>query len=1197
MATDTRAGKGPAPAKYDAFVAAQLGRAEGRIRTLDLAAALLGFVAATLVFAVLMAAIDSRWNLSAGARQTALWLYLIGAAGYLFFLVLLPLRRRINPYYAARKVEATVPGAKNSVINWVDLHDQKLPPAIHSAVGQRAARDLGRADIDRAISGRRAGWAGGVAGAAVVGFLTAFFLLGPGPFFSILGRTFAPFREGGIPTRTQLSMVQPPGGDATVTVDRPVTLVVHVDGRLPDPQGPEAVRLLYRYEEDDSQERLLQRAEGSERDWEITLPAADVRNGFWYRVTAGDGSTPLHRITVRAAPALTEFLATYHFRPYVARIDELSHERDLKALRGTEVLLRVRTNRAVKDARFEWEGKDGPQSIPAQTDPADPQSFQVRRVIDEDGRYRLAFTSAEGETYTDPAPHTVTAVPDLPPRVELTKPGQDVSLPANGLLHLEGKATDDVGVQGIVLRAQVPGGARLQPRPYRSQERLRLADGGYPLSIEYKDSLDLGAVKGEDGKAVVLKAGMEVEYWLEASDACDYDRPHVGQSQRFKVKITEPDKDAARRQQDRRKAEEEQKKHEQQQDRQLKQENKQREEERKQQEARNKEEQQKDNEARQGQGGEPKGQKPRDDPNAKKPEDGAAQKGDEGKQDDPLLNKDNQEKADRLQSAIDKQKQQQGQDKGGEKGEDKPDKPQGPGESKPDNQGEGKKGGEQGNAGQKSEGEGKDAGKQGAAGAGEDKKQGQQGGNSKAGETKSGGQSDPMKGGMGEPKPDEGKGQAGQEAKGEEKGKGKQGGGEPRRAEGKPAGSPEQSQTAGQDKPAGQPAPDGAQTKAEPKDTGAEGGKPENRQALGEKKENAGQGGKCEKCEGKGAGNGSRDGQGTAKAGGGPGENGKNGEGKPNAGGGQDATQADVKPGSGGGGGRRAEDATPQDVERLAKDLQSADGQTAEDAARKLEQIKEQAKNPQARDAANEALDEMKKNQGTGDAGEPKEPPKPMGDPTQPGAKGGNAGSEAKGGKAGGEPGAGDAKSGGGGNMTGDKANGKGRGEKREGDPKNPDAPGSAKGPRGRPPGNDPGNGQEGARTDTERPVGGKGGLEGKASRPEAHRPGALQLDDFKKRIDRKVLDDARMTEEEYRKFLRDYEEALRRRKEAPRAEALPPAQQPGGPLPSFAGGGGKSGDGRPGDVGSDTRALPPAPYRDAYNKFTRELSRPADKK
>jgi collagen type III alpha len=1215
MATDTRTGKGPTPAKYDAFVASQLAKAERRIRTLDLAAALLGFLAVTLVFAVLMAAIDSKWALSAPVRQTILWLYLGGAAVYFYATVLLPLRRRINPYYAARKVEATLAGAKNSVINWVDLHDQKLAPAIRSAVGQRAARDLGRADIDRAISGRRAGWAGGLAGTAVLAFLIAFFVLGRGPFFSLLGRTFAPFGTGGpLPTRTQLQMVQPEGGNGVVTVDRPVTLVVHVGGRLPDPKGPEAVRLLYRYEESEPyQERLLQPE--SEREWGTTLSALDVRNGFLYRVTGGDAATPEYRISVRAPASLTEFLATYHFRPYVARLDEVSHERDLKALRGTEVLLWARTNRPVKDARLEWEGKDGLQRREAQVVPGDPQSFQVRMVLEEDGHYRLAFTATDGETSIDPARHSVTAIEDKAPEVVLTQPGQDISLPANGLLRLQGKADDDIGVKSIVLRSQTDGGTKMQARPYRSPEQMRLADGGYPVHVDYSDALDFSALKGEDGKPVALKAGMEVEYWLEAADACDYDRPHVGESKHYKVKIVEPDKDAARQQQERKKAAEEQKKHEQKQERQRQDEEKKRAEDRKEQEQKNEQERKEHQKSEKNQGTDGTQQQPGDKPKESQPNEGGGD-GAGGKQDKPQdLPPDLQKQKEDLERAIQKEQGNRQQGNDGKEGEAKPDKQQGPGEAKPDNsqgsekkgseQGNaGEKGGGQGNAGQKAEGENKDAGRQGAQGAGEEKKQGQQGAGQQAAEAKDAGQQGPMNGSKGESKPEGGKGQAGQEAKGEGKGNEQKGNsqqagsGRQQRAEGKPSGSPQQSRDAGQGKPEGKPGMEGAQAKAEPKDAGAEWGKPENRQALGEKKENGGQGQQCTKCEGKNAGKGSPD-QGAAKAGR-QGDNISGAESKPNPQGGQKAAQGDAKPGSGrnGGGDGRAENASAEDVARLVKDLRSTDGQTREEAARKLDQIKDQARDAQARDDAREALEEMKK-QGTPGA-EPRPGKDPMGDPNLPDPKGTDPGSEPRGASGGrkppvgGEPGAGNARTGANGTPQEDKKDGNGKEEKKEGDPNTPRKPGDPKGGE-RPAGNEPGNGRPGARTGTDRPQGADGDQAGQPSRPGAHRPGILQLEDIRKRVNKDILKDAHMTEEDYQKFLKAYEEALRRRKDTSRADK-PPDTRPGAPLPSF-GGQAVKGSGSKDDLGADAKALPPPSYRDAYREFTKQLSRPQDKK
>src|SRR5207248_398018 len=114
-----------------------------------------------------------------------------------------------------------------------------------------------------------------------------------------------------------------------------------------------------------------------------------------------------------------------------------------------------------------------------------------------------------------------TARPDNPPTVEITKPNMDVALAANDLLQVEGGARDDVGVKELTLRMQV-GAIKLQPKPYRSEKEIRLGDGGYPHVLDYMDSVDLAQVKDADGKLFLLQPKMELEYWLEAKDSCDY---------------------------------------------------------------------------------------------------------------------------------------------------------------------------------------------------------------------------------------------------------------------------------------------------------------------------------------------------------------------------------------------------------------------------------------------------------------------------------------------------------------------------------------------------------------------------------------------------------------------------------------------------------------------------------------------------
>src|SRR5262249_47648213 len=160
MATAAEPSKTVATPKYEAFVEKQLTKARQRIRILDMAAAGLGLLVLILLYAVGMAVLDHWLTLPLGARQFALLFLAAVIVAYVAVAFVRPLLRQVNPYYAARQVEQTLPGAKNSLVNWLDLRLQKLSPAIRQAVGHRAAHDLTQADLDSAISGRRVAWLG-----------------------------------------------------------------------------------------------------------------------------------------------------------------------------------------------------------------------------------------------------------------------------------------------------------------------------------------------------------------------------------------------------------------------------------------------------------------------------------------------------------------------------------------------------------------------------------------------------------------------------------------------------------------------------------------------------------------------------------------------------------------------------------------------------------------------------------------------------------------------------------------------------------------------------------------------------------------------------------------------------------------------------------------------------------------------------
>jgi hypothetical protein len=550
MATDLAQAKAAATSKHDAFVQAQLARTEKRIRALDLTAALLGLAAGTLAYAVVMALIDRWLALPQGVRQAGFVVYLVAAAAYLTAFVVLPLSRRINPYFAARQLERTLPGAKNSVVNWLDLHAEDLPPAIRGAVGQRAAKDLARADVEKAVSSRRAYSVGGVAALCALGFLVALFTLGFGPFFSFISRAFAPFSTNGSvspTTSTRITVVKPSDGDAVVPDDRPVEILVRVDGRVPNPKAGDALKMYYRYEPSAAyRQRPLEPDDGGR--WGVTLPAVDVQEGFLYKVTGGDAETKEYR--VRLTPRVLDFKAVYQFRPYTARVNETRKERKIDALRGTQVDVTVHTNRDLKEGWLQFEGAHGTTVAHGDLVPGDQQGFTAHLTLDESSQYRICFTSVDSENFVEPQAYPLIAVPDNPPVVTLTSPAERKDkpswipdVPANSVLPLEGSATDDVGVKAMRLNLRVDNGPTLPPQEYRTPKDFQLPHGGNPTKVEYKDFVDLPKVKNPADALFTVRPGMVLEYWLTAEDACDYpdpNKPNVGESKHYRVQIIDP---------------------------------------------------------------------------------------------------------------------------------------------------------------------------------------------------------------------------------------------------------------------------------------------------------------------------------------------------------------------------------------------------------------------------------------------------------------------------------------------------------------------------------------------------------------------------------------------------------------------------------------------------------------------------------
>jgi len=150
---------------------------------------------------------------------------------------------------------------------------------------------------------------------------------------------------------------------------------------------------------------------------------------------------------VRERPVLTALSATlvppaYTGRPTVER-DDLGGT--ISVLEGTRVSLRGRASSPLREVRhLPGEGPD--RILPHEGD-----AFTDELVVGGDLSFRIGLVDTEGLENQGITVYRFTARPDDPPTVQLTRPGEDLTLDRDLVVGLEGLAADDVGLAELAL--------------------------------------------------------------------------------------------------------------------------------------------------------------------------------------------------------------------------------------------------------------------------------------------------------------------------------------------------------------------------------------------------------------------------------------------------------------------------------------------------------------------------------------------------------------------------------------------------------------------------------------------------------------------------------------------------------------------------------------------------------------------------
>ena len=555
--TDTNAPSG----KYEKYLEDRIAETSQQVKWVELLSFFLFLTLFVLGTLFVLCLVDA-WilELHVWMRWSALLLLASGSLLLAIFKAIPFLRHRINPLYAARKLEEGRPELKNSVINYLTTragNSRKSALAIYQKMSQRAATDVASIPQDVTVDRSRMIFAG-YALAAVVAVFGLYKVLSPKDPFQTIGRVLVPSSEWMAPSRVSISELSP--GNAQRYFGEQVEISARIRGLADSESGwvmitsddgrrkDFGIRLIF-----DEESGLHRASLGGEKG---------LQESFSYRIEAGDAYTLTHRIDLRTCP--TVFVESVEYQPpdYTGipgqRVESPS---GISNVEGTLVRVTVRANLAMETAYLELfrtvpGGNDDParetENGDSETRPEKSKSVRLelgddntasgefllelneRRTGPRFTHYQAVFTSVDGDRSQNPTLSDLEVIPDLSPEVEVLLPEEKiVQIPSNQLEKISVSAVDpDYGLTSIRLVVENRGNRLLEESLFQSDDALG-ARGRQTGSFEFRPD------------RYGLKEGDEVIWFVRAEDNRAAGRsqvpdPNRKRTENYKFLITPP---------------------------------------------------------------------------------------------------------------------------------------------------------------------------------------------------------------------------------------------------------------------------------------------------------------------------------------------------------------------------------------------------------------------------------------------------------------------------------------------------------------------------------------------------------------------------------------------------------------------------------------------------------------------------------
>ncbi|QDV27661.1 hypothetical protein [Aureliella helgolandensis] len=440
------------------------------IKVLDSVALTFACIAGLLTLWLLACVLD-HWLLPLPSiLRWSFWIAAVGGTLWWFLRYLLPLlAQRINPTYAARRIEHIVPEFKNGLITWLELEatpDHGVPKGVVAALTYRAARFLVGHDPSATVDTSPLIKLVGVV-LALMTVLVGYTIFSPKSPLTTGKRILMPWASLDAPTRVHILSVSP--GNSELTQGKPLQVEVEVRGLRQ--QEKVFVRLTTNDQQIVDQRIPLDVAtEGFRYTGRITTNSTGIEQELTYSIEAGDAHAGPYSVSLSPLPSVDLEMTELAFPAYTRLPNRMVSGGPIEAVEGTVATLRARANQVMRRGRIEVNPEVDQRGELVRAgafieldvvDRALTTDWLMRLNSTKDNPTRITFRlrgyNQHGDVNPQPLIHSMSVLADVPPEVQLLGPESRVlRVHPDARINLEVRAIDpDFGLTDLSIRSSI----------------------------------------------------------------------------------------------------------------------------------------------------------------------------------------------------------------------------------------------------------------------------------------------------------------------------------------------------------------------------------------------------------------------------------------------------------------------------------------------------------------------------------------------------------------------------------------------------------------------------------------------------------------------------------------------------------------------------------------------------------------------